>query len=120
MTKSLNLYFSKSNKFNHPEFYCCENSNEYIQLVKYNNSIQKNGYSNNPLYVTKKYVNITFNRNNLTNDLTPKTLYTVEYKTINTVNNDKKYINFRIHKILPVAKVVNQLDEVEVDLSDTD
>ena len=119
MTKSLNLYFSKHNRFNHPEFFVCENSQEYITLEKYHNNIQKKMYDNSPLYLTKKYINITFNRNNLTNDLTPKTLYKVEFKTVNTVNNDKKYINFRIHKILPVAKVVNE-NEAEVDLSESD
>ena len=118
--KTLTLYFSKHNRFNHPEFYCCQGSPEYVQLEKYYHIIVKKRYSNSPIYMTKKYINITFNRNNLTMDLTPKTPYKIEFQMIDVNTNDKSYINFRIHQIMPVDKKSTQNLETEINLSDSD
>jgi hypothetical protein len=92
----MNLFFSKHDRFGSPIFYCCEGSPEYVQLEKYYHVIVKKGYNNSPIYITKKYITLNCSRNNLTSDLTPKTQYKVELKTVNTTNGDKKYLNFRI------------------------
>jgi hypothetical protein len=118
--KTLNLYYSKHNRFNHPEFYCCEGSTDYVQLEKYYHVIVKKGYSNNPIYMTKKYINITFNRNNLTMDLTPKTPYKIEFQMIDVNTNDKSYINFRMIKLMPIVKKPIMGTETEINLSDSD
>ena len=53
-------------------------------------------------------------------DLTPKTLYKIEFRTVNVNTNDKSFINFRIFQILPIVKKPIMGTEVEVDLSDSD
>jgi hypothetical protein len=53
-------------------------------------------------------------------DLTPKTPYKIEFQMIDVNTNDKSYINFRIHQIMPVDKKSTQNLETEINLSDSD
>ena len=79
--KTLSLYFSKNDRFGSPSFYACQNSKEYVTLEKYLSQINNRNYKNSPVYYTPKYISITFNRNTMTNELKPKTLYAISLRT---------------------------------------
>ena len=116
--KTLNLYFSKNDRFGSPSFYTCANSKEYLTLEKYINQINNRNYKNSPIYYTPKYINITFNRSSMANDLKPKALYKVSFTMVeNLTDPNQKYINFKIKSVVEVQSLNN---EVEIDLSDTE
>ena len=114
--KALSLYFSKNDRFGSPSFYACQNSKEYVTLEKYLSQINNRNYKNSPVYYTPKYISITFNRNTMTNELKPKTLYTISFSMVeNSPDANQKYINFKIKNIVEVPTRSN---EVEVDFDD--